>query len=37
VAALRRINAMIKSYLDIDVTVKRTDVKELADAIRTLR
>ncbi|MCE3224584.1 MAG: exported protein of unknown function [Nitrospira sp.] len=37
VAALRRINAMIKNYLDIDVTVKRTDVKEFADAIRALR
>jgi len=28
---------MVKRYLDIDVTVKRDDVKQLADAIKTLR
>ncbi len=37
VEALRRLNAMVKRYLDIDVTVKRDDVKQLADAIKTLR
>jgi hypothetical protein len=37
VAALRRINAMIKQYLDIDVTIKQDDVKQLVDAMRTLR
>jgi hypothetical protein len=37
VAALQRINAMIKRYLDIDVTVKQDDLKQLADAIKTLR
>lgn len=32
-AALRRINAMIKRYLDIDVTAKPPqDVKEIAEA-----
>ena len=36
-AALRRINAMIKRYLDIDVTIKPQDVKEIAEAIRTLQ
>ena len=34
VAALRRINEMIKRYLDIDVTVKGEDVRELTDAVR---
>ena len=37
VAGLRRINSMIKQYLDIDVTVRREDVKELADAIKAVQ
>jgi hypothetical protein len=37
VGALRRINAMVKQYLDIDVTVKGEDLKQLADALKTLR
>jgi hypothetical protein len=34
---LRQLNAAEKSYLDIDVTVKGEDVKEIADAIRKLQ
>jgi hypothetical protein len=34
VTALRRLNDMIKRYLDIDVTVKGEDVRELADAVQ---
>jgi hypothetical protein len=37
VQALRRINAIIKQYLDIDVTLSRDDVQSLAEAGRTLR
>jgi len=37
VEALRRLNAMVKRYLDIDVTVQRDDVKQLADAIKALQ
>lgn len=37
VGALRRINAIIKQYLDIDVTLSRDEVQSLADAVRTLR
>ena len=37
VEALRRINAVIKQYLDIDVTLSRDEVQSLADALRTLR
>ncbi|MDR4470731.1 MAG: hypothetical protein MRJ68_20940 [Nitrospira sp.] len=37
VEALRRINAIIKQYLDIDVTLSRNEVQSLADAVRTLR
>lgn len=37
VEALRRINAMIKQYLDIDVTLSRDEVQSLADELRTLR
>ncbi|MGC3972898.1 MAG: hypothetical protein QM771_00740 [Nitrospira sp.] len=37
VEALRRINGLIKQYLDIDVTVNRTDVQSLADTLRTVR
>lgn len=37
VEALRRINAVIKQYLDIDVTLSRNEVQSLADELRTLR
>jgi hypothetical protein len=37
VAALRRINTMIKQYLDIDVTVKSADAQQLADVLLPLR
>lgn len=37
VEAVRRINAIIKQYLDIDVTLSRNDVQSLAEAVRTLR
>ncbi len=37
VDALRRINGLIKHYLDIDVTASRADVQSLADALRTVR
>ncbi len=37
VGALRRINAIIKQYLDIDVTLSRDEVQSLAEAVRTLR
>lgn len=37
VDALRRINAIIKQYLDIDVTLSRDDVQSIAEAVRTLR
>lgn len=37
VEALRRINGIIKQYLDIDVTVSRSDTQGLADAVRQVR
>lgn len=37
VGALRRINAIIKQYLDIDVTLPRDEVQSIAEAVRTLR
>ncbi len=37
VEALRRINAIIKQYLDIDVTLSSSDVQSLAEGVRTLR
>jgi len=37
VEALRRINGLIKQYLDIDVTLSRNDTQSLADALRTVR
>jgi hypothetical protein len=37
VEALRRINAMIKHYLDIDVTLDPGEVQSLADTVTTLR
>jgi hypothetical protein len=36
-AALRRINQVIRNYLEIDVTVKSADVRELAEGVRSLR
>jgi hypothetical protein len=36
VKALRRINGVVKRYLNIDVTVRPEDVKEIADAVRAL-
>lgn len=37
VEALRRINGIIKQYLDIDVTLSQGDIQSLADALRTMR
>jgi hypothetical protein len=37
VEALRRINAIIKQYLDIDVTLPRNEVESLAEAMHGLR
>jgi hypothetical protein len=37
VEAVRRINAIIKQYMDIDVTLSRNEVQSLAEATRTLR
>jgi hypothetical protein len=37
VAALRQINATIKRYLDIDVTISPKDVSEIAKSIRKLQ
>ncbi len=37
VEAIRRINAIIKQYLDIDVTLSRNDLQSLAESVRTLR
>lgn len=37
VEALRRINGLIKQYLDIDVTLSRSDTQSLADALRAVR
>ena len=37
VGALRQINATIKRYLDIDVTVTPEDISEIAGAIRQLQ
>ena len=37
VEALRRINGVIKQYLDIDVDLSQEDVQSLADALRTIR
>lgn len=36
-AGLRQINATVKSYLDIDVTIKPEDLKELIKAVRDVR
>ncbi len=36
VAALRRMNDAVKRYLNIDVTVKPADVKDIADSVKTL-
>jgi hypothetical protein len=37
VSALRQINATIKAYLDVDVTIKPEDLNEITQAIRGLR
>jgi hypothetical protein len=37
VEALRRINAVIKQYLDVDITLSQGDIQSLADAVRTMR
>ena len=37
VEALRRLNGLIKQYLDIDVTLSRSDTQSLADALRAVR
>lgn len=37
VEVLRRLHSMVKGYLDIDVTVRREDIKEIADAIKASR
>lgn len=37
VEALRQINAIIKQYLEIDVTLPRSEVQSIAEAVRTLR
>lgn len=37
VEALRRINAIVKQYLDIDVTLSHDDVQSIAEAGRALR
>ncbi len=37
VEALRRINGIIKQYLDIDVTLSRSDVQGLADTVWQVR
>ncbi len=37
VEALRRINAVIKQYLEVDVSVPRTDIQALAEALRAVR
>ena len=37
VDALRRINGLIRQYLDIDVTMSRSETQSLADALRAVR
>jgi hypothetical protein len=37
VAALHRINTTVKEYLDIDVTVKPEDIRQLAEAVKAAR
>jgi len=37
VQALRRMNAMIKQYLDIDMTLEPGEVQSVADTVNTLR
>jgi hypothetical protein len=36
-AGLRRINAIVEQYLDIDVTIKPEDLKQLVDTAKQLR
>jgi hypothetical protein len=37
VEVLRRLHSMVKGYLDIDMTVRRDDVKEIAEALKAPR
>ncbi|MFO0734076.1 MAG: hypothetical protein U0361_24555, partial [Nitrospiraceae bacterium] len=37
VEALRRINSVVQQYLNVDVTVPRSDIQDLADALRAVR
>ncbi len=37
VEAVRRVNAIIKQYLDIDVTLSRNDMQSFAEVVRALR
>jgi hypothetical protein len=36
-AALRRINGIVKRYLDIDVTVDKADIRQLHESVKALR
>ena len=36
-ASLRRINEMVKRYLDIDVTIDRADIRQLSESVKVLR
>jgi hypothetical protein len=37
VEAVRKINAIIKQYLDIDVALSRNDVQSLGESVQMLR
>lgn len=36
-AALRRLNGMVKRYLDIDVTIDREGIRQLSESVKALR
>ena len=36
-AGLRRINGMVKRYLDIDVTIDKADIRQLSESVKALR
>ena len=36
-AALRRLNGMVKRYLDIDVTIDKADIRQLSESVKALR
>lgn len=36
-AGLRRINGMVKRYLDIDVTIDKADIRQLNESVKALR